>query len=51
MEKEISLTCKFKKDDKLLEERELNFDVLKTLGSIFSKFMILLYTFNILLVR
>lgn len=32
MEKEISLTCKFKKDNKLLEEKELNFNVQKTLG-------------------
>ena len=35
MEKEISLTCKFKNDEKLLEEKELNFNVLKTLGSVF----------------
>ncbi|XP_070496341.1 cAMP-dependent protein kinase catalytic subunit 3-like [Chironomus tepperi] len=33
MEKEISLTCKFNNDDKLLEEKELNFNVLKTLGT------------------
>ena len=35
MEKEISLVCKFKNDENLLEEKELNFNVLKTLGIVF----------------
>jgi len=45
MEKEISLTCKFMKNNNLLEEKELNFNVQKTLGGYFSKSLKVLPTY------